>query len=118
MVFAVIGLYMYYPAEDDLFEDIGKLRVELYYAVREGDPEETRRRVAQWKMRVEKLPTSVLIRAGTVTESQRESVDEVLYGLRTLQETLDRGQTQQAKTLIKYVDKLHNDCRGQFRAPR
>ena len=69
-------------------------------------------------MRVEKLPTSVLIRAGTVTESQRESVDEVLYGLRTLQETLDRGQTQQAKTLIKYVDKLHNDCRGQFRAPR
>ena len=114
LIFAVIGLYMYYPASEDLFKDISKLRVELYDAVRTGNLEETQRRAAQWKMRAEKLPTSTLIRTGTVTDAQRECVDEMLYGLKTLEQTMARGEKQQAKTLFSYVEKLHLNCRNEF----
>lgn len=114
LFFAAIGLYMYYPAPDDLFKDISKLRVELYDAVRTGDVEETRRRAAQWKMRTEKLPTSAWIRTGAVTDSQRESVDEMLYGLTTLEKTMAKGEKQQAKTLFSYIEKLHLHCRDEF----
>ena len=105
---------MYYPASEDLFKDISKLRVELYDAVRTGNLEETQRRAAQWKMRAEKLPTSALIRTGTVTDAQRECVDEMLYGLKTLEQTMARGEKQQAKTLFSYVEKLHINCRNEF----
>ena len=116
LVFAVMGLYMFYPATDELLGEITQIRAELYSAVTEGDVEETRRRSAQWKLRVEKLPTSLLIRTGEVTDSQRESVDDVLYGLKTIEETLLQGKQKEAKILIGYVEKLHRSCRQQFRS--
>lgn len=112
---ATVGLYVFYPSTSELMDEISDIRVEVYYAVREGDVEETRRRIAQWKMQAEKLPTSRLIRTGSVSAAQRESVGEVLYSLKTLEDFVATGRYQEAKTLIRYLEKVHSECRDAFR---
>ena len=118
LLFGGIGLFVFYPAPEEILSDIGEIRVELYSAVKEADLEETRRRSAQWESRLKKLPTSLLIRTGVVSDSQRASVDDVLYGLKTLETTLMQGKQQEAQILIDYVEKLHRDCRQQFKTTR
>ena len=118
MAFAVLGLYMFYPTPDEVLDEITGIRVELYSAINEADLEETRRRSAQWKLRVEKLPTSLLIRSGDVSDSQRESVQEVLYGLKVIERTLVEGKHQEAKMLINFVESVHRKCRKEFRSSR
>ncbi|MCH2362295.1 MAG: hypothetical protein MK329_14700, partial [Pirellulales bacterium] len=99
---------------DDILDDISHLRVELYSAVMDGDLEETRKWSSQWKLRIEKLPTSLLIRTGTVTESQRESVEEVLYGLKIVEEALIQGRVKQAQVLSDHLNDLYIRCRNEF----
>lgn len=114
LVFAGFGLFLFYPPPDDILDDISHLRVELYSAVMDGDLEETRKWSSQWKLRIEKLPTSLLIRTGTVTESQRESVEEVLYGLRIVEEALIQGRVKQAQVLSDHLNDLYIRCRNEF----
>ena len=114
LVFAGFGLFLFYPPPDDILDDISHLRVELYSAVMDGDLEETRKWSSQWKLRIEKLPTSLLIRTGTVTESQRESVEEVLYGLKIVEEALIQGRVKQAQVLSDHLNDLYIRCRNEF----
>ena len=113
---AGVGLYVYYPSADELIEDMNYVRVNVYDAVREEDAVETARRLEQWRSNAKKLATSVFLRVGRVKSSQRESVDEVLYSLDTLDAYMQSGKFREAKTLITYVDKAYGHCRDQFRA--
>jgi len=114
LVFAGFGLFLFYPPPEDILDDIHHLRVDLYSAVMKEDLEETRKWSSQWKLRIEKLPTSLLIRTGTVTESQRESVEEVLYGLRIVEEALIQGRVKQAQVLSDHLNDLYIRCRNEF----
>lgn len=112
---AAVGLYIFYPPADDLIDEINNIRVSVYDAVKEDDAVETTRRIAQWRAQVRKLPTSVQIRFGRVDAAQRESVDEVLYSLDTLQEYVLAGRFREAETLTRYVEKVHRSCCQEFR---
>jgi hypothetical protein len=91
------------------------IRVAVYDAVREEDAVETKRRLAQWRSHVRKLPTSVQIRLGAVDASQRESVDEVLYSLKALEESVIAGRPREAKAMSRYAEKVYKSCCDKFR---
>ena len=112
---ATIGLYIFYPPADDLIEDMNNIRVSLYEAVKEKDAVETTRRIAQWRSHIRKLPASVRIRFGGVDDTQRESVEEVLYSLETLEEYVLAGQFHEAKTLTRYIETVYRACCRAFR---
>ena len=113
----VAGLYVFYPSTNDLIEEMNIIRVEAYDAARAEDGEEFSRRTSQWKRQAEKLPTSLLIRGGTVTDAGRESLSEFLYGLKTYEDHVTAGRTDQAKMMRGYVDGLYRACCDEFRAP-
>jgi len=104
---AVIALYVFYPAPEDLMEDMKVIRVEAYEAIRAEDATEFERRTVQWKRQAEKLPTSVFIRGGSVTDAGRESLQEFLYALDTLEEQMNTGRGAEAKMTRSYVDRLY-----------
>ena len=114
--FAVVGLYLFYPPVDDLMDDMSIIRAEVYDAVRAENSTELHRRVTQWKRLAEKLPTSVTLRGGTVTDTSRESLNDFLYGLDTLEQHVTAGRTTEAKMMRSYVDRLYRDCCDEFRA--
>ncbi|MAR13515.1 MAG: hypothetical protein CL681_26520 [Blastopirellula sp.] len=115
LALATAGLYVFYPPVDDLIQDMNDIRVSLYDAVREKDVAETQRRVAQWRAQVRKLPTSVRIRLGKVSDAQRASVDEVLYSLKTLEDYAVVGKFREVKVFKSYLEKSYSECRLDFR---
>lgn len=112
---AIVGLYLFYPSSDSLFDDMNSIRTYAYESVKKEDVTETKRRLDQWRAHAEKLSTSVLIRTGTVSEKRRESVDDVLYTLNTLEDQVEAGKFEEAKSLIAYVEKVYGRCRTEFK---
>jgi len=112
---AVCGLYIFYPSVDNLISDMNNIRVDAYDAAKSGDIVETRRRLDQWRTLVEKMPTSLLIRTGRVTEGQRESVDNVLYNLKTLQGYVAVGRAQEAGMMVSHIEREFRACCSKFR---
>jgi hypothetical protein len=112
---AVVGLFVFYPPVDELIEDMGVIRVEAYDAVRATDAAELDRRIMQWKRQMEKLPTSVQIRGGSITEEGRENLKEFLYSLETLQQHVRAGRKTEARMMRSYVERLYRKCCDNFR---
>lgn len=115
LLMAAIGLLLFYPAVDDLIADMSVIRVEAFDAIREGDSEEFQRRCVQWKRQAEKMPTSIMLRGGSVTDAGRESLEEFLYGLDMLEEQLRTGREEEAMMTRTYVDQLYRNCCEEFR---
>ena len=113
---ASVGLYLFYPSPHNLIEEMNAIRVDAYDAIRAEDGDEAKRRLAQWRSQAEKLPTSVLIRRGAVSPSQREAVDEVLYNLDMLEDFTSAEQFHEAQTVIFHVEKVYHACRDEFRS--
>jgi uncharacterized membrane protein YraQ (UPF0718 family) len=111
---AVIGLYLFYPPVDDLIEDMNIVRLEAYTAIREEDAVEFRRQCTQWRRHAEKMPTSMLLRGGKVTDAGRESLKEFLYGLDMVQEQLANGRISEVKMTRGYVDRLYRTYCNNF----
>ena len=118
LAFVAVGLYVFYPSVDNLIDEMNLIRVEVYDAVRDEDVTEFRRRAAQWKRQAEKLPTSVLIRGDSVSDSRRENLSEFLYGLDTLEDHITSGRIPEAKMMRTWVDRLYRTCCNQFREPK
>lgn len=114
---AAVGLYVFYPSVDNLIDEMNLIRPEVYDSIRKEDVPEVRRRIAQWKRQAEKLPTSVMIRGGTAGEAGRESLNELLYALDTLEKHVAAGRTAEAKLMRAYVDRLYRTCCNEFRPP-
>lgn len=112
---AIMGLYLFYPSADSLFDDMNSIRTYAYDSVKQEDVTETKRRLNQWRTHAGKLSTSVLIRTGEVSAKRRECVDEVLYSLDTLEGHIATGKFQEAKSLLVYVEKVYGRCRTEFR---
>ncbi len=114
VVLAGYGLYIFYPPLDDLFNDMSVIRVDAYDAVRDRDEAESRRRLDQWRNMAAKLPTSRLIRTGSVSDEQRKQVDELLYSLDTLEGYVVRRQYTEAALILKFVENRYLACRGTY----
>ena len=110
-----IGLYIFYPPMDSLIKDMNNIRGSAYEDIRAENSDETTRRIEQWRSRLQKLPTSVLIRFGDVNTEQRERMNELLYSLKTLEEYVRTGRYLEAEALITYVEKQYMACRKAFR---
>ena len=107
---AGVGLYVYYPSPDQLLQEIAQIRPDAYSAVRSGDAAEATRRLKQWRSQLRKLPTSVRLRGGSVTEEKTAAVDETLYAIDTLQDAVSAGRTVESKLLIRFAERAHADC--------
>ena len=114
LVLAGYGLYIFYPPLDDLFDDMAVIRVDAYDAVRDEDTEEFKRRLDQWRNLAVKLPTSRLIRAGSVSDEQRRQVDELLYSLDALEGYVGRREYSEAALMLKFVENRYLDCRRTY----
>ena len=116
--FAIAGMYVFYPSAENLFGDMNDIRVDAYDAVKAEDAEEARRRLAQWRSLARKLPTSVLIRRGQISEEQQEQVDELLYGIEVLEDYAVTHRFTEARAMISYVERVYNDCRQKINTRR
>ena len=112
---ATVGLYLFYPPPDELVDDMNVIRVEVYDALRSQNAVELRRRIDQWKRLAEKLPPSAFLRGRDVSDTGRESLNDLLYGLDTLEQHVAPGHETEAALMIKYMERLYRTCCEEFR---
>ncbi|REJ83652.1 MAG: hypothetical protein DWQ29_12420 [Planctomycetota bacterium] len=115
---AMCGLYVFYPSAENLISDMNDIRVDAYDAVKAEDAQESQRRLAQWRNLAQKLPTSVLIRRGSVTKEEREQVDELLYGIDVLEDYAATDRFTEARAMISFVERVYSDCRREINTQR
>ncbi|MCH2202800.1 MAG: permease [Fuerstiella sp.] len=114
-VLASIGLYVFYPDPGTLINEMQLIRVEAYDAVRAEDTDEFQRRIAQWRRQAEKLPASSLIRGQSMTDGMRETLSELLYGLKVLEGHMANRRFDDAKMMRMYLERLFRECCDEFR---
>ena len=121
---AVAGLYLLYPPPGELMSEIGNIRLGLYDAIDEVDGEETARRTAQFRVQLDKLPTAIRIRGGTVTEAQLEAIGQMRHALDTTRKAVERadGEAADATNVLKarlmrrHLEDTFRTCKQAFQA--
>ncbi len=111
-----IGLYIFYPPADTLIKDMNNIRVAVYDGIREEDPIETARRIEQWKSCLRKFPTSVEIRFDSLPPVTRQSIDELLYNLKTLERYVRIGRYREAEILTAHIESEYLTGRNAYRS--
>ena len=120
---AFAGLYLLYPPPDELLDEISDIRLGTYDAVEAIDATETARRVAQWRTQLDKLPTAVRIRGGSVSASQLQTLVRMRHALETAEAAVrdaardDASSTAPLKARLfrRHLEDSHRDCTAAFR---
>ncbi|MEC8556201.1 MAG: permease [Planctomycetota bacterium] len=115
LALSTLGLYLFYPAKEEILDDLINLRFGVREAVANEDLPELQRQVRLLRTQVQKLPTSARIRFQTVTEEQQKSVEELLYSLKTIENYANAGKFTQASFMLNYFEKTYMRCSSAFR---
>ena len=122
---AVSGLYLLYPPPGELLDEIGDIRLGTYDAIDDLDADETTRRVAQWRSQMDRLPTAVRIRGGTVTDEQTETIAATRHALKTAERAVNQAAANQtdsvaalkARLMRRHLEDRHREL-GRVFSPR
>ena len=118
---AAAGLYVLYPPPGELLDEIGNIRLGTYDGIDAIDPVETDRRIAQWRSQMDKLPTSIRIRGGTVTDDQLAAIEATRHALKTAEQAVQRAAADdspasalRARMMRRHLEDSHRAMSQQF----
>lgn len=118
LALAAAGAYVYYPAPDDLFEDMRITRADALTAVNSGARADALRHVRHWETLAAKLPIGALLRRGSLDPGMRKEARELREGLEDLRVALQGdGESAGAKDLAGGVQRTYDRCRAAFALP-
>jgi uncharacterized membrane protein YraQ (UPF0718 family) len=115
IVFSVIGAYIYYPAPEQVLDDLSRVRANAVVAVRTGKREEAIRDLEQMDLLTRKLQVGVYLRTGTLSPQARKAADDLREGLEELRDLLLADKIGEAKEMLKRVEEQYQACRQAYR---
>jgi uncharacterized protein len=108
------GLYLYYPAADQIIGDLDNVRLDLDEAIRTKNQEDAMARIDEFRELASRLPVSVFLRKGSVAGGQRDRQGELIYSLDTLDEFVKENQFGEAKAALRFVMDSYRICREAY----
>lgn len=115
LALGVILAYEFYPDPEAIFVDIQVVRADTQDAVRRGSKPEALREIDRWILLVRKLPIGESLRHGWIDPAQRRDTEEMAYGLGILRDSVEAGRWEEARTMLAYVQQIHQECRKSYR---
>jgi hypothetical protein len=114
IAFSVIALYIYYPAPQEAFDEIVRIRAEAVTAVRSGQQEEAIRQIQYWDLLTRKLQVSVFIRTGRMVPEVTTATEDLRERLEELRDFLLTGNLGEAKEMLPRVEAAYKRCREVY----
>jgi uncharacterized protein len=114
VVFSVVALYIYYPAPQEAFEQIVRVRADAAAAVLSGHPEEAIRQIQHWDLLTRKLQVGVFIRTGRMDPEVTQATEDLRERLEELRDALLANQLAEAKEMLPRVEKAYRRCRASY----
>lgn len=115
IVFSVIGAYIYYPAPQQVLDDMSRVHANAFVAVRTGKREEAIRNLELMDLLTRKLQVGVYIRTGSLSAEDAQAADELRELMEELRDSLLAGNNEEARELFKLVEKQYRTCREAYR---
>jgi uncharacterized membrane protein YraQ (UPF0718 family) len=114
VVFSIVALYIYYPAPDEAFAEIVRVRADAVVAVNTGNPEEAIRQIQFWDLLTRKLQVGVFIRTGQLNPEITQCTEDLRERLEDVRDALLAGDRSQAKGLLPKVEEAYRKCRDAY----
>ncbi len=114
VAFSVVALYIYYPAPEEAFKEIIRVRAEALTAVNSGHKEEAIRQIQYWDLMTRKLQVGVFIRTGHMNPKASKSAEDLRERLEDLRDELLANHLEKAKSFVPKVQDAYWDCRVLF----
>ena len=114
VAFSVVALYLYYPAPEEAFKEIVRVRAEALTAVNSGHKEEAIRQIQHWDLLTRKLQVGVFIRTGHMNAQASKSAEDLRERLEDLRDELLANRLEGAKSFVPKVHDAYWDCRVLF----
>ena len=111
------GLYLYYPAPKEAFDQIVQVRTSAIYAVKLGHKEEAIRQIQQWDLLTRKLQVGVFIRTGRMDPEVTQVTEDLRERLEDLRDALLADNLSEAKDdHLPKVEEAYRRCREAYRS--
>jgi uncharacterized membrane protein YraQ (UPF0718 family) len=114
ILFGVIGVYVYYPAPEVVFDEMTRVRAEALTAVTSHKQEIAVRQIAHWDLLTRKLQVGVLIRKGGLSDESRQAAEDLRERLEELRDALLQQRPKDAEDLVPHVEAAYRNCRQGY----
>jgi uncharacterized membrane protein YraQ (UPF0718 family) len=115
VAFSVRALYLYYPAPDDAFAEIFRVRSEAMYSINVGHKADAIRYLQQWDLLTRKLQVGVFIRTGHIDPGATKATEDLRERIEEVRDALLADRLTEAREMVPRVEEAHRKCRGAFR---
>jgi hypothetical protein len=116
ILFSVVALYIYYPAPNEAFEEIVRVRADASVAVLSGHKEEAIRQIQQWDLLTRKLQVGVFIRTGRMDPEVTQVTEDLREWLEDLRDALLANNLTEAKEMLPKVEEAYRRCRSSYQS--
>lgn len=114
LAFGVLGCYIYYPAPNEVFEEISGVRALALAGVNSGHKEEAIRGLERWDNLSRKLQVGDFLRTGRMDAAAQEVTEALRGHLEELRDALLADDLQTARRLVPSVEAAHKKCRQAY----
>jgi hypothetical protein len=114
IVFSVLAVYIYYPAPEDAFKEIVRVRAEAAVLMGTGHKEEAVRQIEHWDLLTRKLQVGLPIRAGYLDTEVTRVTEDLRETLEDLRDALLADDVTDAKELLRKVEEAYRRCRAAY----
>jgi uncharacterized membrane protein YraQ (UPF0718 family) len=115
VVFSVVALYIYYPAPEEAFAEIVRVRTESLIAVKTGHKDEAIRQLQHWDLLTRKLQVGAFLRTGQMDPGVTAVTEDLRERLEELRDALLAGERARAKGMVPRVEAAYRKCRDAYR---
>jgi uncharacterized protein len=114
VVFSVVALYIYYPAPEEAFDEIFRVRANAVVAVNTGHKEEAIRQIQHWDLLTRKLQVGVFIRTGKMEAEVAQVTEDLRERLEEVRDALLAGNLSEAKEMLPKLEEAYRRCRAAY----
>jgi uncharacterized membrane protein YraQ (UPF0718 family) len=114
IAFSVVALYLYYPAPEEAFAEILRVRTDALVAVKTGHKEEAIRQIQQWDLLTRKLQVGVFIRTGKMDPEVTKVTEDLRERLEELRDAILADNLAEARVLLPRVEEAYRRCRAAY----
>lgn len=112
---SVVALFIYYPAPQDVFEEMTRVRADTWVAVRSQRGEEAVRLIERWDLLTRKLQVGDFLRTGRVDDEAVQKIVTLRESLEQLRDVLLDHELEKGKNLLDEIEKAYRQCRDHYR---
>lgn len=115
IAFSVIGCFIYYPAPEEVLEEMADAKTEALYAARHSNMEEASRKIAIYADWSRKLEVGTYLRHGTVSDYHHWKARLLREQLDAMEHAIEDADDKVKAQWVLKLDKTHRRLSEAFR---